>query len=151
TKDPSGLTQRTIPLRLQAVDLPDFISMLTWVDFTRQSRHEIAWRQLFTALNASDEQSAKPVHSESAMQSGPLPLPPQTVPAASTNPISETSTSGAQVVPPSLREMKKQALNKRLANLIGEYEAVNDQIDRALGDVDRLRLGRQATDLEQQI
>jgi len=52
TKDPAGLTQRTIPLRLQAVELPDFISMLTWVDFTRADRQAIAWRQLFTALGA---------------------------------------------------------------------------------------------------
>jgi TIR domain len=50
TKDPAGLTQRTIPLRLQAVELPDFISMLTWVDFTRADRQAIAWKQLFTAL-----------------------------------------------------------------------------------------------------
>ena len=52
TKDPAGLTQRTIPLRLEQVDLPDFISMLTWVDFTRADRREIAWKQLFTALGA---------------------------------------------------------------------------------------------------
>ena len=52
TKDPTGLTQRTIPLRLERVDLPDFISMLTWVDFTREDRREIAWKQLFTALGA---------------------------------------------------------------------------------------------------
>jgi hypothetical protein len=52
TMDPAGLTRRTIPLRLQPVELPDFIAMLTWVDFTRQDRREIAWRQLFTALDA---------------------------------------------------------------------------------------------------
>lgn len=51
TKDPAGLTQRTIPLRLDRVELPDFISMLTWVDFTREDRREIAWKRLFDALN----------------------------------------------------------------------------------------------------
>jgi hypothetical protein len=51
TKDPAGLTQRTIPLRLERVDLPDFISMLTWVDFTREDRREIAWKRLFDALS----------------------------------------------------------------------------------------------------
>jgi len=51
TKDPAGLTQRTIPLRLERGDLPDFISMLTWVDFTRPTRIDIAWKQLFTALD----------------------------------------------------------------------------------------------------
>ena len=25
--------------------------MLTWVDFTRETRQEIAWKQLFTALD----------------------------------------------------------------------------------------------------
>jgi hypothetical protein len=53
TKDPAGLTRRTIPLRLQAVDLPDFISMLTWVDFTRADRQAMAWKQLFTALGTT--------------------------------------------------------------------------------------------------
>jgi len=51
TKDLAGLRQRTIPLRLQSVELPDFISMLTWVDFTRPDRQANAWRQLFTSLS----------------------------------------------------------------------------------------------------
>ncbi|HSN75585.1 MAG TPA: TIR domain-containing protein [Anaerolineae bacterium] len=50
TKDPAGLQRRTIPVRLEACDLPESISMLTWVDFTRPARHEIAWRQLLTAV-----------------------------------------------------------------------------------------------------
>jgi len=52
TKDPAGMRQQTIPLRLQAVDLPDFISGLTWVDFTRADRQELAWRQLLRVLGA---------------------------------------------------------------------------------------------------
>jgi hypothetical protein len=52
TSDPAGVQRRTIPLRLQPCDLPEFISMLTWVDFTRSDRHVIAWKQLFTALGA---------------------------------------------------------------------------------------------------
>jgi hypothetical protein len=55
TKDPGSLQARTIPLRLETVELPDFISMLTWVDFTRADRHEIAWKKLFTALGASNQ------------------------------------------------------------------------------------------------
>jgi predicted nucleotide-binding protein len=50
TKDPAGLRRRTIPLRLQPVELPDFISTLTWVDFARPERQANAWRQLFTSL-----------------------------------------------------------------------------------------------------
>ncbi len=52
TSDPAGLQRRTIPLRLQSCEIPEFISMLTWVDFTRPDRHDIAWRQLLTALGA---------------------------------------------------------------------------------------------------
>ena len=47
TKDPAGLQQRTIPLRLRPCELPESISMLTWVDFVRPDREEIAWRQLY--------------------------------------------------------------------------------------------------------
>lgn len=54
TSDPAGLQRRTIPLRLQPCeDLPEFISMLTWVDFTRPDRYDIAWRQLLIALGAA--------------------------------------------------------------------------------------------------
>jgi tetratricopeptide (TPR) repeat protein len=64
TKDPAGLQRRTIPVRLEACDLPESISMLTWVDFTRPARHEIAWRQLLTSVGkpppAQAEQSATP-------------------------------------------------------------------------------------------
>jgi len=52
TSDPSGLTQRTLPLLLQPVELPKFISMLTWVDFTRPNRLQYSWKQLFDSLGA---------------------------------------------------------------------------------------------------
>jgi hypothetical protein len=53
TSDPGALRQRMIPLRVKPVEgLPARISMLTWVDFTRADRQEIAWKQLFTALGA---------------------------------------------------------------------------------------------------
>jgi hypothetical protein len=70
---------------------------------------------------------------------------PPTHPAAATSSETQSST------PLSMRETKKQTLNKRIANLIAEHEAVNNQIDRALNDGDRLRLGRQSADLERQI
>ncbi|TEU11656.1 MAG: toll/interleukin-1 receptor domain-containing protein, partial [Anaerolineales bacterium] len=35
TADPAGLQRRTVPLHLEPCDLPPFISMLTWVDFSR--------------------------------------------------------------------------------------------------------------------
>ena len=54
TDDPSGLGRRTIPLLLEKCEIPKFISMLTYVDFTRQDREIIAWKQLFTALDKPD-------------------------------------------------------------------------------------------------
>lgn len=48
-------------------------------------------------------------------------------------------------------DYKRKALEKRRAALIEEYEAASAQLDRALADVDRLRLQRQADDLERQI
>ncbi|RQW78751.1 MAG: TIR domain-containing protein, partial [Geobacter sp.] len=60
TKDPAGLQRCTIPLLLQACDLPDFIAMITWVDFTRGDRLEIAWRQLLTGLGVPPEPVAAP-------------------------------------------------------------------------------------------
>lgn len=52
TSDPGALRQRMIPLRVKPVEsLPARIAMLTWVDFTRADRQEIAWKQLFTALS----------------------------------------------------------------------------------------------------
>ena len=60
TKDPAGLQRRTIPLRLQPCEPPDFISMISWVDFTRGDRLEIAWRQLLTGLGVPPEPVAPP-------------------------------------------------------------------------------------------
>lgn len=50
-----------------------------------------------------------------------------------------------------LSDYKRQALEKRHAALIEEYEAANAQLSRALSDVDRVRLQRQVDDLERQI
>lgn len=53
TNDPAGLQQRTIPLRLRKSEMPqdaDFIANLTYVDFSRADREDLAWRQLLTAL-----------------------------------------------------------------------------------------------------
>lgn len=57
TQDPAGLQRRTVPLRLQPCDIPDFISMLTYVDFTRPDRLDTAWSRLLTALGAPDAAS----------------------------------------------------------------------------------------------
>jgi len=53
TKDPAGLQKKLIPLLCEAgieKDIHDFISMRTWVDFTRKDREEIAWKQLSDAI-----------------------------------------------------------------------------------------------------
>jgi hypothetical protein len=77
TSDPSGLQRRTVPLRLQPCELPEFISMLTWVDFTRPDRLDIAWTQLLTALGAPPVQEApeEPTRAEWCLKH-PYPMPP---------------------------------------------------------------------------
>ncbi|HJZ49400.1 MAG TPA: TIR domain-containing protein, partial [Roseiflexaceae bacterium] len=151
TKDPGSLQRRTIPLRLEPVELPDFISMLSWVDFTRADRHELGWRKLFAALTETASGAEKSAVIEpAATPSGPLPLPPQSGAGSRAIPAAEASTGSTQVSP-SLGEVKKQMLNKRLANLMAEYEAINQQIDGALDAGDRLRLKRRASGLEQEI
>jgi tetratricopeptide (TPR) repeat protein len=47
--DPAGQKQRTIPLMVEKCDVPEDISILTWIDFCRSDRMENAWRQLLTA------------------------------------------------------------------------------------------------------
>ncbi len=59
TQDPAGLLRSTIPVLLESCELPDAIAMLTWVDFTRPARHEIAWRQLLTAVGRPPAQEAE--------------------------------------------------------------------------------------------
>jgi tetratricopeptide (TPR) repeat protein len=57
TKDPAGLQQKIIPLLSETgieKDIHDFISMRSWVDFTRKDRERIAWKMLFTALGKTD-------------------------------------------------------------------------------------------------
>jgi len=56
TSDPAGLKKRTIPLLLEKCEIPEDISILTYVDFTRPDREDIAWRQLLTALGKPPEQ-----------------------------------------------------------------------------------------------
>jgi hypothetical protein len=80
TNDPAGLQHRTIPLMLRKCDVPKFISMLTWIDFTRRDREAIAWAQLLRACEVepaenlkapikSTEPKEKPVASYTPMQS----------------------------------------------------------------------------------
>jgi hypothetical protein len=52
TPDPAGLQRRTIPLRLEDCEIPEFIAMLTYVDFARPDRLDVAWTMLLTALGA---------------------------------------------------------------------------------------------------
>jgi tetratricopeptide (TPR) repeat protein len=50
TADPAGLKRRTIPLLLEKCDVPRFISILTWVDFTNKKHQTEAWQNLFRSL-----------------------------------------------------------------------------------------------------
>lgn len=80
TNDPTGMRQRTIPLLLRKSEPPetaDFITALSYVDFTRADRADIAWRMLFTALGKPPEpeppQQAQP---EQWFLAHPYPMPP---------------------------------------------------------------------------
>ena len=44
--DPSGKHQRTVPFLLEDCDIPEDIQIFTYIDFTREDREEIAWKQL---------------------------------------------------------------------------------------------------------
>jgi hypothetical protein len=59
TQDPDGLERRTIPLILRPCEkLPDFIDLLTSVDFTRPDHREIAWKQLLTGLGKQQDRES---------------------------------------------------------------------------------------------
>ena len=68
------------------------------------------------------------------------------------------ATAGAAATPPapprasqSLKEVKRQALEERHANLLSDYKAASAQLDQALDDVSRNRLKRQLEALERDI
>jgi hypothetical protein len=50
SSDPAGLQRRTVPLLLHRCELPEFVSALTYVDFTRPGREAVAWQQLLLGL-----------------------------------------------------------------------------------------------------
>jgi hypothetical protein len=98
TKDPAGLQRRTVPLRLQPCEIPEFISMLTWVDFTRPDRLEIPWTQLLTALGAPPVQEAPepPTRADWCLKH-PYPMPPNfTGRAAEREMLSDWLTADAE-------------------------------------------------------
>ncbi len=62
-QDPAGLQKKLIPLLCEdgiQKDINPFISMRTWVDFTRKDREEIAWKQLFDTLGKPGTWNLKP-------------------------------------------------------------------------------------------
>jgi tetratricopeptide (TPR) repeat protein len=75
--DPAGVRQRVIPVLLQKCDIPEDISILTYVDFTRPDRDEDAWRMLLTAFGKPPEQKP-PVQPqrEDWFLAHPYPMPP---------------------------------------------------------------------------
>ncbi|MDH4137814.1 MAG: toll/interleukin-1 receptor domain-containing protein, partial [Anaerolineae bacterium] len=77
TADPAGRRRKLIPLMLKSCRPPSRIAMLTWVDFTRADRQDIAWTQLLTALGAPPVQEApeEPTRAEWCL-AHPYPMPP---------------------------------------------------------------------------
>lgn len=77
SSDPAGLEKRTIPLLLEKCDIPEDISILTYVDFTRADRETLAWRQLLTALGAPPEpEPPKVPQRDNWFLAHPYPMPP---------------------------------------------------------------------------
>jgi tetratricopeptide (TPR) repeat protein len=77
TSDPAGLQRRTIPVRLEECEIPKFIAMLTYVDFARPDRLDVAWTMLLTALGAPPppEPPEEPRREEWCL-AHPYPMPP---------------------------------------------------------------------------
>ncbi len=78
TNDPTGMRQRTIPLLLRKSEPPetaDFITALSYVDFTRPDRAEFAWRMLFNALGVPQE-PRKQTTRDNWYLAHPYPMPP---------------------------------------------------------------------------
>lgn len=77
--DPAGLQRRTVPLLLKPCEgLPKSISILSWVDFTRPDRLEIAWNRLLTDLVAhpATQPIASPPSQDGWLLVHPYPMPP---------------------------------------------------------------------------
>jgi len=77
TTDPAGRRRRLVPLRLKPCQPPPRIAMLTYVDFTRPERLDLAWRQLLTGLGAPPalEAPAEPTRAGWHL-AHPYPMPP---------------------------------------------------------------------------
>lgn len=83
---------------------------------------------------------------------------PYVLPSGQTSSGSTSSESGVMVASPetdsslpSFKQIKRQTLQKRLTGLIADYQAAQNQLDIALGEVERTRLKRQIEQLEQEI
>jgi len=76
TRDPAGLSRRAIPLRLEECKLPEFISMLTWVDFTRANQLDNSWRQLIKALGKPEAFKPNTSTRDTWHLAHPYPMPP---------------------------------------------------------------------------
>ena len=77
TDDPSGLQRRTIPLLLEKCNVPKFISMLSWVDFTDKKREAEAWQNLFKSLDKEVEKvEVAKAEPDSWYLAHPYPMPP---------------------------------------------------------------------------
>jgi TIR domain-containing protein len=52
TSDPAGRRRKLVPIMLINCEPPKRISMLTWVDFKRKDREDIAWAQLIASISS---------------------------------------------------------------------------------------------------
>jgi len=77
TLDPANRELRLIPLLKAPCEKPLRIAVLTHIDFTDGADHDLAWRQLLTALGAPPEPEAPAAPSPEAwFLHDPYPMPP---------------------------------------------------------------------------
>jgi tetratricopeptide (TPR) repeat protein len=75
--DPSGQKQRTIPLLFQPCDIPKFIAVLSYIDFTRPDREQDGWRMLLTACGKAPQTPAPETpRRDNWCLAHPYPMPP---------------------------------------------------------------------------
>ncbi|MCS7011536.1 MAG: toll/interleukin-1 receptor domain-containing protein, partial [Anaerolineales bacterium] len=58
--DPAGIRARTIPVLWKPCNIPENLRPLTWIDFTRKSNLDHAWRTLLKAVGLPDDKIRSP-------------------------------------------------------------------------------------------
>lgn len=123
-EQPEGATF-IIPVRLDECDMPERLSRWQWVNLYEKEGYDRLLKSLYTRAAEL------------------YPLTPQALDADNTNPSTMTS--------PSWDSQKTKTLSKYYNELIEEYEAAYNQLEKTLSDVDKVRIKRHITEIEGEI